>query len=479
MNRLRELYARSRRLPVRVRIAIVSAALTAIILIGFAAVVGRLVSNRLHNDFERDLQTQADRIASNISSRSQGGGPVTNLDRTALSTDARIRVAYADGSLYPAFGDTGTLGPPDPGEIVKRDGLDIASSQIILGTSPLGSQTPTGTLYVQYARPETTVNETIGRLWLFLGGGVAIGTILAALAGTAVANRAMRPIAALTATAGDIAQTRDPSRRVPVPESDDEVAELARTFDKMLRELDAARTETEGTIKRQREFVADASHELRTPLTSILANLELLDESLASDDEDERAAIASALRSSKRMNRLVGDLLLLARADAGRASQRAECDLADIAAEALEEVDPVSDGHELSARIKGPARVEGNPDELHRMVLNLLENAIRHTPAGTSVRLRVESDGERVKLVVADDGPGLPEGMEEQVFQRFVRGHGPADSTARNGTGTGLGLSIVRAVAVAHDGTVVADRAKRGGARFTVSLPAANGAGEV
>ena len=97
----------------------------------------------------------------------------------------------------------------------------------------------------------------------------------------AVANRAMRPIAALTAVAGDIATTRDPSRRIPEPESDDEVAELARTLDQMLRELDAARSETESTIKRQREFVADASHELRTPLTSILANLELLEQSLA------------------------------------------------------------------------------------------------------------------------------------------------------------------------------------------------------
>jgi two-component system OmpR family sensor kinase len=173
------------------------------------------------------------------------------------------------------------------------------------------------------------------------------------------------------------------------------------------------------------------------------------------------------------MNRLVGDLLLLARADAGRTTSRRACDLAAIAAEALEEVGPVADGHDMASRIKGPAVVEGNPDELHRMVLNLLENAIRHTPSGTAVRLRVEAEDGRAKLVVADDGPGLPEGMEEQVFQRFVRGEGPADQAARNGTGTGLGLSIVRAVAVAHDGSVVADRSKRGGARFTVSLPLA------
>ena len=108
------------------------------------------------------------------------------------------------------------------------------------------------------------------------------------------------------------------------------------------------------------------------------------------------------------------------------------------------------------------------------MVLNLLENAIRHTPAGTSdLAARRQRGGDRAKLVVADDGPGLPEGMEDQVFDRFVRGEGPADRSSANGTGTGLGLSIVRAVAVAHGGRVVADRSKRGGARFTVTLPLA------
>ena len=251
----------------------------------------------------------------------------------------------------------------------------------------------------------------------------------------AVANRAMRPIAALTAAAGEIATTRDTSRRIPEPESDDEVAELARTLDQMLRELDDARSETESTIRRQREFVADASHELRTPLTSILANLELLEASLNTDgpdaDEGETAAVASALRSSKRMNRLVGDLLLLARADAGRVGRRAECDLALIASEALIEVGPVSDGHRFTSTLVDSAPVAGNPDELHRMVLNLLENAVRHTPAGTAIDLELSEEAGVAHLRVSDDGPGLPDGMESQVFDRFVRGQGPADRTSR------------------------------------------------
>ena len=351
----RGLYARSRRWPVRVRIAIVSATLTAVILIGFAAVVGRLVSNRIEGDFEDDLQTQASALASRAAA--QINGDETPEVVTPPSEDAQVRIVFADGRSYDPQLPSGFVAP-DPGEIVRVGGLDVASAEVFLGgTLRAGEGAPPGeSLFLEYARPHAAVGDTIGRLWLFLGGGVAIGTLLAGLAGMAVANRSMRPIAALTAAARDIAATRDPSRRIPEPESDDEVAELARTFDEMLRQLDAAQAETEGTIKRQREFVADASHELRTPLTSILANLELLEESLSGEDEDERAAVGSALRSSKRMNRLVGDLLLLARADAGRVGDRIECDIAAIAAEAVEEVAPVSDGHEVSChdRWAGP-----------------------------------------------------------------------------------------------------------------------------
>jgi signal transduction histidine kinase len=223
-------------------------------------------------------------------------------------------------------------------------------------------------------------------------------------------------------------------------------------------------------MQRQREFVADASHELRTPLTSTLANLELLQSSLEGADPEDLAAVTSALRSSNRMRRLVADLLLLARADAGRVSARQDCDLAEIAAGALAEVRPVAGEHELALSSDGPVTVEGNPDELHRMVLNLLDNAVRHTPDGTEIEVNVERDNGRAVLEVSDDGPGIPAGMERQVFGRFVRGIGPADRAA--GDGTGLGLAIVEAVASSHGGEAEVGSSAQGGARFTVRLPA-------
>jgi signal transduction histidine kinase len=253
-----------------------------------------------------------------------------------------------------------------------------------------------------------------------------------------------------------------------VPETDDEVGELARTMDGMLQALDEARSEREQSLERQREFVADASHELRTPLTSIHANLELL-QATAVGSEDDRHAVDSALSSTKRMSGLVSDLLLLARADAGRKAATKDLDLAGIAAGALEEVQPLAGSRRIESHLDGPLPLEGNPDELHRLIRNLLENAIRHTPEKTTVELTARRDGDEALLEVLDDGPGIPAEMEDQVFDRFVRGDGPADTAG--GGGSGLGLAIVRAVAESHGGSVEAGRSTYGGARFSVRLP--------
>jgi two-component system, OmpR family, sensor kinase len=305
---------------------------------------------------------------------------------------------------------------------------------------------------------------------------VMIGTGVALFAGMTIARRAMAPIARLTTTAAEIARTRDPSRVMPQSEADDEVSELARTLQGMLEELDAARSETEAMLVRQRRFVADASHELRTPLTSVLVNLELLAESLHGDQGE---AARSALRSSQRMRRLVADLLLLARTDVGRVIPHEPCALDQIVVEAASELGPVSAEHEISLDVR-PVIVEGSRDELHRLTINLLENALRHTPTGTEIRVSSAiEDGDRrsggageVLLVVEDDGPGVPEHLRDTLFERFVRGAGD------RGGSFGLGLAIVRAVAESHGGSVAIESTGERdgasyGARFVVRLPAA------
>jgi two-component system OmpR family sensor kinase len=467
------------RWPVRWRLAGVSAALTLIILLAFAVVVGRLATARLKSDFNEDLKGTAVSIASSaqvafnptIGTR-EIHIPPQQLQNMAPVPNSALRIVYSDGDLVSPTSRTAgapDFGPPDIQTVQEFGDYGVAAQPL---AATLSSENP---VYIEYARNRSGLDETINHLWLFLGLGVLGGTLLATLAGLAVAGRAMRPIVALTGTAREIASTRDPSKRVPLPQTDDEIAELAQTLDQMLRELDAARAETETMIQTQREFVADASHELRTPLTSILANLELLQDQVerAGDAGEEGEIVASALRSSRRMRRLVADLLLLARADAGRTGARSPVDLTEIAAAAVDEVRPVANGHHLELHTGDPIQIEGNADELHRLALNLLDNSLRHTPPGSEIDIAVRRRNGDAVLEVSDDGPGLPEGMEEHLFSRFVRGDGPADVSVDSGAG--LGLAIVKAVANSHGGDVEAGRSQAGGARFTVTLPLGNG----
>ena len=212
-----------------------------------------------------------------------------------------------------------------------------------------------------------------------------------------------------------------------MPETDDEVGELARTMDGMLQALDEAHSEREQSLERQREFVADASHELRTPLTSIHANLELL-QAAEVGSQDDKHAVDSALSSTKRMSGLVSDLLLLARADAGRRAATKDLDLAAIAAGALEEVQPIAGDRRMESHLDGPLPLEGNPDELHRLIRNLLENAVRHTPDQTTVELTARRDGDEALLEVARRRTGHPgrhggSGLRPLRPRRWTCGH--------------------------------------------------------
>ncbi len=453
----------------RWRLALVSSGLTLIILLLFGGLIGKIATERIRDDFNGEVTSAAKILAGQfqVIYPPFGGKPEARegpqLEAFVLPDDATARVYDTERHLLKYAGED-PLGSPQLG-LTDHNGMRIA-------TEPILDENRVITGYVQYGRSLDHVDETVKRVWLLILGGILVGTLLAIVAGVAIARRAMRPIASLTSTAREIAATRDPSRQMPKPADDDEVGELARTLGEMLRSLDAARTEREGVMQKQREFVADASHELRTPLTSVLANLELLQASLErSDQAEDQEIVDSALRSSKRMGRLIGDLLLLARADAGRFDVHRRLDLAEVAGEAAAEVAPLMGDRRLVVENERPLRVDGSRDELHRMVLNLLDNAIRHTPPGSCVELTLHDEDGDALVEVADDGPGIPAGMRAQVFDRFVRGQGPAD-TAR-GTGTGLGLAIVSAVAESHGGSVEAAESKTGGALFVARIPLA------
>ena len=465
-----------RRLPIRVKLATVSAALTFVILCLFAVVIGAFSEQRLRASFDDDLRATAADLQSQIDVRQGDAGQIAiHIDdrvvATAAAGGAVFRVVDRAGRLVDPKGAP-FLGPPAEGVRDVGEYRVVSRELFVPGTlrsdpfQLLPAPVEGAVAFVQYGKPEVSVERTVGRVRLFLALGVAGCTLLAFLAGMWVARRAMRPIAGLTHAAREVARTRDPDVRLPRPEANDEVAELAVTLEDMLRQLSAARAETEDALGRQREFVADASHELRTPLTSILANLELLE----SDLEGEPQEIASsALRSSRRMRRLVADLLLLARADAGRRSPHAPVDLTAVARDAATEAQAVASAHPLSLDLQGPVVVEGAGDDLHRLMLNLIENAFVHTETGTPVTVSVRQEDGTAIVEVADRGPGVPQAMRERVFERFARA---ARDAAPPAPGSGLGLSIVRAVVDAHDGSVELSDAEGGGARFVVRLPA-------
>jgi signal transduction histidine kinase len=221
--------------------------------------------------------------------------------------------------------------------------------------------------------------------------------------------------------------------------------------------------------------VADASHELRTPLTSVLANLELLQlQHEGAGSKEEQEIVESALGSSKRMSRLVSDLLVLARSDAQQARPMKELDLGQVAIGAARELAPKLEARELDVSGCRPAPVLGNRDDLHRLVVNLLDNAIRYSPADGEVRVKtgVDPDGRSALLVVEDSGPGIPPQMRERVFERFFRNQDGSDTNPTEGTG--LGLAMVKAIAEDHGGSVVAEASELGGARLSLTLPPAS-----
>jgi signal transduction histidine kinase len=433
-----------------------------VILLGFAAIVGVLTTRQIRSDFQNHVQSTADELATQTrvvaSDPPQCRGP--NLDVFGSSESAAIRILTLDGNPICRTRNAPDFGLP-PSRTFDTQGYRIESRYIPV-VSPEQPTVGLARAVLQYAQPYSDTDRTLGKVRLFLILGVLGGAGLALVAGLFLARRAMRPITELTQAAREIERTRDPARSpIPMPEADDEVAELAHTLEGMLAALDAARAESEATLERQRAFIADASHELRTPLTSVLANLELLQEQLTGSEAETAGA---ALRSSQRMRRLVADLLLLARADAGRMRASAPTDVGDVLLDATAELMPLTDRHTLEVDAH-PAVVDGVRDDLHRMTVNLISNAIKHTPEGSTIRASVTKVDAVVELRVEDDGPGIPDELVPRIFDRFVGGGDRVGST-------GLGLAIVRAVAEAHGGGVTLEHPPGGGARFVVRLPA-------
>lgn len=471
LNRLRQSGKWPSRWPIRWKLAAVSSGLTFVILVAFGLAVGQFTTQQLRENYESETMAGAEKLARDVEKNvdvTPGFAATVDLSEAFSNTTGPSSLTLLANQRTFSTNQFPAVGPPTGENVITSGGYQVATVAL---TPVPGQDISPG--FVRFARPVDRLDQSIGQVWISVLAGTLGATLLAALAGVVLSRRAMRPVSGLTSAAREIARTRDPSVTLHEPVADDEVAELTRTFNEMLHELSLARTERERSLVRQREFIADASHELRTPLTSVLANLELLDDALARSPSQEFAkeSVESALRSSQRMRRLVADLQILARADSGRAPQHRDCDLAAIAANAIEEVRPLAGDHEIELISDGEALVDGSADDLHQVVINLVENAVRHTPPGTKITVEAAAPDEddTATLSVGDDGPGIPEEVRSQIFDRFVRNAGPGDRASSNGSG--LGLAIVQAIAIEHEGTARVGDSEQGGALFTVDLP--------
>ncbi|MEU5261754.1 HAMP domain-containing sensor histidine kinase [Amycolatopsis sp. NPDC021455] len=298
--------------------------------------------------------------------------------------------------------------------------------------------------------------QTVDTAQRILWGGVPAAALFIGGVAWFAVRRSLRAVGAIRAEVDGV-RAADLGRRVPVPDSGDEITELAVTMNEMLARLDRS-------VRRQSQFTADASHELRTPLASMRTQLEV---QLAHPDRlDWRRSFENAVLDVTRLEALAGDLLLLSKLDADQHARHDPVDLADLVTRHAATRLP-RDGVEVTVGIEAAPVVPGHAGRLERVLRNLVDNAERH--AKSRVTITLAASGDQAVLSVQDDGPGIPAEDRERVFDRFVR---LDDDRAREDGGSGLGLAIAAEIARTHGGTLsIADSVS--GARLELRLPLA------
>lgn len=319
---------------------------------------------------------------------------------------------------------------------------------------------------------DTTLLNSVRTTFLFA---IPLALLVSIAFGYAIARRSLAPVEAMAKQAARIsAATLD--ERLPVANEHDELGRLATVVNALLERVHTA-------FLQQRQFVADASHELRTPIAIVRGEADVTLQRPTREEGEYREALSVIKDESVRLTRIVDDLFLLARTDAGApVAEHRPLDLRELTLGALRSVRTIADDHQIVLQQDIPdasIRILGDAPLLRRLLLNLLDNALKYTPRGGTVGIAVEPSSDTVSIVVHDSGPGISEALRARVFDRFVRA-GPDDrppaheQSARATSGAGLGLAIAAAIATAHHGTLLLED-NEGGARFRATLPLSAG----
>lgn len=330
---------------------------------------------------------------------------------------------------------------------------------------PTDGSTPTP-LFLEQVTSLEPADAVLNQLRLYILLGIIVGTAVGVVAGLALTRTILRPLDRMVRTAEAIAGG-DLDRRLNLPQGRNEIARLGSSFDHMVDRLGA-------TLQAQRRFVADASHELRTPLTSLEGLSEML---LMGADRGDTRVVQRTVRAMHgelgRLGRLVADLLTLSRLDSAAPARFTSTDMGRLIADVAEQMAPTAEaqGVRLVTTCAGPAGVNGEPDKLKQVLLNLVDNAMRYTPPGGEVLVSTEYNkaGGEVQIMVRDTGTGIPPEDLPFIFDRFYRGD---VSRARATGNSGLGLAIVRGIVEAHGGSIAVQSEPGKGTLFTIKLPA-------
>jgi two-component system sensor histidine kinase MprB len=450
------------RFSLRARIGILAAAVAAAVVILVSAAAFLIVRASILATLDDNLKQRA--VAAAQSQLARPELLATVPSEILGAADIRVALLYSSGLAQSAEG-AASAPPLSDDELAVARGQQAESVRSAGGYRVVAVQAGDGRALVIAQKMDSTqtVLSELATALPVVGG---IGVALAGLAGAAVARTGLRPVQRLTEATERIAAT---GQLTPIRVSgSDELARLSRSFNEMLGALAASQ-------EQQRRLVADAGHELRTPLTSLRTNLELL---AAAEKpgaptlprEDREELLADVRAQVEELTQLIGDLTELARDDAPTAA-REPVELVDVVERALERVRRRA-GSDIGFDVTlVPWTLVGEAPALERAVLNLLDNAVKWSPPGGHVRLRmVPLDDWTIVVEVADSGPGIAPEDRPHVFERFYR----AD-TSRTMPGSGLGLAIVRQVAVRHGGAVWADAAPEGGALLSLRLPGRHG----
>jgi heavy metal sensor kinase len=458
-------------MPIRIRLTLWYTLLLGAILIIFSTTFFLVLSFSLHAQIDGILQDRAQQVVNGIEQQAvynQETGQIIIPEADIFSSPAIfIQIVDAEGQVVTKSYNLGEhhipidnqmLAQNFSGEtsfqtVTKQNGMmRIYSQPIYVGPHVLG--------VIQVGQSLVTIENLLRQVLLFLIAGTVFSLVVAVAMGAFLAGKALRPIENINQTASQIVGGHELKQRLPCPKTNDEIARLTDTINNMLQRLD-------NFFQAQIRLSADVSHELRTPLTTIRGNVDLLRRGAANNSAELDEALTDIEAELTRMSRLVADLLLLSQADAGLSLRAQTVELDSIVLDVYRQARIIAgDAVRVQLGHEDQAVVQGDADRLRQLLVNLVINAVKHTPPGGMVTLSLYQEAEWVRVVVEDTGRGIAPKDLPHIFDRFYRVQEDGQIT-----GSGLGLSIAQWIAQAHHGQITVDSEIGRGSVFNLWLP--------